>query len=42
MKQKEIAFLSAIKLALSKFTNIDKRRTGEEKNTALQDNMVSQ
>ena len=33
--KKEIAFLSAIKAAISKFTSIDKRRTDEEQNTAL-------
>jgi len=33
--KKEIAFLSAIKAAISKFTSIDKRRTDEDKNTAL-------
>jgi type I restriction enzyme R subunit len=33
--KKEIAFLSAVKAAISKFTSIDKRRTDEEKNTAL-------
>ncbi|NOX08781.1 MAG: type I restriction endonuclease subunit R [Gammaproteobacteria bacterium] len=33
--KKEIAFLSAIKAAISKFTTIDKRRTDEDKNTAL-------
>ncbi len=33
--KKEIAFLSAIKGAISKFTNIDKRRTDEEKHSAL-------
>ena len=33
--KKEIAFLAAVKNAISKFTTIDKRRTDEEKNTAL-------
>jgi type I restriction enzyme R subunit len=33
--KKEIAFLSAVKAAIGKFTSIDKRRTDEEKNTAL-------
>jgi len=33
--KKEIAFLSAIKAAISKFTSIDTRRTDEDKNTAL-------
>ncbi len=33
--KKEIAFLSAVKAAISKFTTIDKRRTDEEKNSAL-------
>ena len=33
--KKEIAFLSAIKAAICKFTSIDKRRTDEAKNTAL-------
>ncbi len=33
--RKEIAFLGAVKNALSKFTTIDKRRTDEEKNSAL-------
>ena len=33
--KKEIAFLSAVKSAISKFTSIDKRRTDEDKNTAL-------
>jgi len=33
--KKEIAFLSAVKAAISKFTTIDKRRTDEDKNTAL-------
>ncbi len=33
--KKEIAFLSAIKNAISKFTTVDKRRTDEEKNSAL-------
>ncbi len=33
--KKEIAFLSAVKAAISKFTSIDKRRTDEDKNTAL-------
>lgn len=32
---KEIAFFNAVKNALKKFTSIDKRRTDEEKNTAL-------
>ncbi len=33
--KKEIAFLSAVKAAISKFTTIDKRRTDEEKHSAL-------
>lgn len=33
--KKEIAFLSAVKAAISKFTTIDRRRTDEDKNTAL-------
>lgn len=33
--RKEIAFYSAIKAALSKFTSVDKKRTQEEKNSAL-------
>jgi type I restriction enzyme R subunit len=33
--KKEIAFLSAVKAAISKFTSIEKRRTDEDKNTAL-------
>ncbi len=33
--KKEIAFLGAVKNAISKFTSIDKRRTDEEKNSAL-------
>ncbi|MEZ0153383.1 MAG: type I restriction endonuclease subunit R [Candidatus Reddybacter sp.] len=33
--KKEIAFLTAVKNAISKFTTIDKRRTDEEKNSAL-------
>jgi type I restriction enzyme R subunit len=33
--KKEIAFLSAIKSAITKFTSPDKRRTDEDKNTAL-------
>lgn len=33
--RKEIAFLGAVKNAISKFTTIDKRRTDEEKNSAL-------
>ena len=33
--KKEIAFLAAVKAAISKFTSIDKRRTDEDKNTAL-------
>jgi len=33
--KKEIAFLSAIKAAISKFTSVDKRRTDEDRNTAL-------
>jgi type I restriction enzyme, R subunit len=33
--KKEIAFLCAVKAAISKFTSIDKRRTDEDKNTAL-------
>ncbi|MFZ6746762.1 type I restriction endonuclease subunit R [Undibacterium sp. JH2W] len=33
--KKEIAFLSAVRSAITKFTTIDKRRTDEEKNTAL-------
>ncbi len=33
--KKEIAFLSAVKNAITKFTSIDKRRTDEEKSSAL-------
>ncbi len=33
--KKEIAFLGAVKNAITKFTTIDKRRTDEEKNSAL-------
>lgn len=33
--RKEIAFYSAIKAAISKFTSVDKKRTIEEKNSAL-------
>lgn len=33
--KKEIAFLGAVKSAISKFTTIDKRRSDEEKNSAL-------
>jgi type I restriction enzyme R subunit len=33
--KKEIAFLSAVKAAISKFTSIEKRRTDEDKNSAL-------
>ena len=33
--KKEIAFLAAVKAAISKFTSIDKRRTDEEKHSAL-------
>lgn len=33
--KKEIAFLGAVKNAISKFTTIDKRRSDEEKNSAL-------
>jgi len=33
--KKEIAFLSAVKAAISKYTSVDKRRTDEDKNTAL-------
>jgi len=33
--KKEIAFLSAVKAAISKFTSVDKRRTDEEKNSAF-------
>lgn len=33
--RKEIAFYSAIKAAISKFTSVDKKRTQEEKNSAL-------
>ncbi|WP_395004859.1 type I restriction endonuclease subunit R [Undibacterium sp.] len=33
--KKEIAFLSAVKQAITKFTTIDKRRTDEERNSAL-------
>lgn len=33
--RKEIAFYSAIKAAISKFTTVDKKRTREEKNSAL-------
>lgn len=35
MLKKEIAFLSAVKASISKYTTVDKRRTDEEKNTAL-------
>jgi len=41
--KKEIAFLGAVKNAISKFTTIDKRRTDEEKNSALKqiiDNVI--
>jgi type I restriction enzyme R subunit len=33
--KKEIAFLGAVKTAITKFTTVDKRRTDEEKNSAL-------
>jgi len=33
--KKEIAFFSAVKAALSKFTSTDKRRTDEDKNSAM-------
>jgi type I restriction enzyme R subunit len=33
--KKEIAFLSAVKAGISKFTSVDKRRTDEDKNSAL-------
>ncbi len=33
--KKEIAFLSVVKAGISKFTSVDKRRTDEEKNSAL-------
>ncbi len=33
--KKEIAFLAAVKAAIGKFTSIDKRRTDEDKNSAL-------
>jgi type I restriction enzyme R subunit len=33
--KKEIAFLSAVKAAITKFTSIEKRRTDEEKHSAL-------
>ncbi len=33
--KKEIAFFSAVKSAITKFTSVDKRRTDEEKNSAL-------
>ena len=33
--RKEIAFYSAIKAAISKFTSVDRKRTQEEKNSAL-------
>ena len=33
--KKEIAFLSAVKSAITKFTSVEKRRTDEEKNSAL-------
>jgi type I restriction enzyme R subunit len=33
--RKEIAFLSAIKAAITKYTTVDKKRTEEEKNSAL-------
>ncbi|MCQ8116871.1 type I restriction endonuclease subunit R [Methylomonas rosea] len=33
--KKEIAFFSAVKAAISKFTTVDKRRSDEEKNSAL-------
>ncbi|MEC9413088.1 MAG: type I restriction endonuclease subunit R [Pseudomonadota bacterium] len=33
--RKEIAFYSAIKAAINKFTSVDKKRTQEEKNSAL-------
>ncbi len=33
--KKEIAFLAAVKSAISKYTNVDKKRTDEEKHSAL-------
>jgi len=33
--KKEIAFLSAVKAAITKFTSVEKRRTDEDKNSAL-------
>ncbi|WP_230408364.1 type I restriction endonuclease subunit R [Undibacterium baiyunense] len=33
--KKEVAFLSAVKHAITKFTTIDKRRTDEERNSAM-------
>ena len=33
--KREIAFLSAVKAAISKFTSVDKRRTDEDKNSTL-------
>ena len=33
--RREVAFYSAIKVAISKFTNVDKKRAQEEKNSAL-------
>ncbi|MCW8193379.1 type I restriction endonuclease subunit R [Proteobacteria bacterium 005FR1] len=33
--KKEIAFLSAVKAAITKYTSVDKRRADEEKNSAL-------
>uniref|UniRef100_UPI00191C38AF type I restriction endonuclease subunit R n=1 Tax=Endozoicomonas numazuensis TaxID=1137799 RepID=UPI00191C38AF len=33
--KKEIAFLAAVKAAISKYTSVDKKRTDEEKNSAL-------
>lgn len=33
--KKEIAFLSAVKAAITKFTTVDKKRTEEDKNSAL-------
>jgi len=33
--QKEVAFLSQVKIAITKFTSVDKKLTEEEKNTAL-------
>ena len=33
--RKEIAFFSAVKAAITKYTTVDKKRTEEEKNSAL-------